>query len=146
MRAEKRAFSEEVNVVLRVWKVIIVVELLIHFVSFHPFLLILGREASYFPFRLYFSGLFQSDWMLVENRNMCGLFNACRVKPTKRTWKWGWFATLFFSWMSLCFGISFMMLEWGTDHMFLGSIVFFCVCVEYYLEHSSKLNVGVKLY
>lgn len=49
MRVEKRAFSEEINAVLRAWKEIIVVELLIHFVSFHPFLFILGREASYFP-------------------------------------------------------------------------------------------------
>jgi len=48
---EKKTFSKEINGVLRAWKEIIVVESLIHFFSFHPFLLILGREDSfeYFP-------------------------------------------------------------------------------------------------
>lgn len=44
---EKRAFSKEINSVLRVEKEIIVVELLIHFFNIHPFLLVLGREDSF---------------------------------------------------------------------------------------------------
>lgn len=90
-------------------------------------------------------------FVLNKMKQQHGLFNACGVKPTRKTWKWCWLGSVFLQrfspWMFVWLRIWPMPLEWGHWKAF-GGIIFTVLGggVDYCLKHSSKLNIDANVF